>query len=247
MALERVNALLQSRSDALADANKELEAFSYSVSHDLRAPLRTMTGFAQALLEDYEASLEPEAVRYLRTISKGARQMGQLIDDLLAFSRLSRQRLERTPVPLNELVDAVRADLTGEIGTRTIEWHIAALPTCLVDRVTMRQVLANLLGNAIKYTRPRPVARIEVGWMPDEHQPSFCRLFVRDNGVGFDMQYADKLFAVFQRLHRAEDFEGTGVGLAIVQRIVHRHGGRIWAESLVDQGSTFWWTLERAS
>lgn len=247
MALERVNALLQSRSDALADANKELEAFSYSVSHDLRAPLRTMTGFAQALLEDYEASLEPEAVRYLRTISKGARQMGQLIDDLLAFSRLSRQRLERTPVPLNELVDVVRADLEGEIGTRTIEWHIAALPTCLVDRVTMRQVLANLLGNAIKYTRPRPVARIEVGWIPDEHQPSFCRLFVRDNGVGFDMQYADKLFAVFQRLHRAEDFEGTGVGLAIVQRIVHRHGGRIWAESLVDQGSTFWWTLERAS
>ncbi|MFO0773745.1 MAG: PAS domain S-box protein [Nitrospiraceae bacterium] len=245
-ALRQINMLLESRSEALAQANQELEAFSYSVSHDLRAPLRTMNGFAQALLEDYESTLDTTAARYLRTINKGAQQMGQLIDDLLAFSRLSRTKLDKRPVPIRELVENVREQTLADQAGRTIEWVIGDLPVCLVDRATAQQVLANLIGNAIKYTRPRAVARIEIGWQPDD-DPAFARLYVKDNGIGFDMQYAGKLFGVFQRLHRAEDFEGTGVGLAIVQRVLHRHGGRIWADSRPNEGSTFWFTLELAT
>ncbi|NGZ94556.1 MAG: hypothetical protein CV089_00225 [Nitrospira sp. WS110] len=245
--LARINTLLESKTEALAVANKELEAFSYSVSHDLRAPLRTMTGFAQALLEDYGEKLEPEASRYLTIISNGARQMGRLIDDLLSFSRLSRQTLAMSSIPLAELIQEIRDELTADQAGRTIEWDIADLPTCKADRTTIKLVLANLLGNALKYTRSRDIAKIQVGWQIDEQEPRFCRMFVKDNGVGFDMRYADKLFTVFQRLHRAEEFEGTGVGLAIVQRIVHRHGGRVWAEGWTDQGATFWFTLEMAS
>ncbi|GKS58019.1 hypothetical protein YTPLAS18_15460 [Nitrospira sp.] len=245
--LERVNRLLASRSEDLAAANKELEAFSYSVSHDLRAPLRTMTGFAQALLEDYGQTLEPDAVRQLQIISKGAQQLGQLIDDLLSFSRLSRQRLDMSPIALAELVDEIRLDLTTEQSNRAVEWQIGALPTCKGDRTAVKLVLANLIGNALKYSRPRDPARIEIGWEPDESQPGYARVFVKDNGVGFDMRYADKLFTVFQRLHRAEEFEGTGVGLAIVQRIVHRHGGRVWADGRRNEGATFWFTMELAT
>ena len=245
--LERFNTLLESRSDALAAANKELEAFSYSVSHDLRAPLRTMTGFAQALLEDYGEKLEPEASRYLTIISNGARQMGRLIDDLLSFSRLSRQNLTVGSISLAELVQEIREELAADQAGRTIEWDIADLPMCRGDRTTIKLVLANLLGNAVKYTRPRDRAKIQVGWQVDKQQPRFCRIFVKDNGVGFDMRYVDKLFTVFQRLHRAEEFEGTGVGLAIVQRIVHRHGGKVWAEARPNEGATFWFTMERSS
>lgn len=244
--LERFNTLLESKSDALAAANKELEAFSYSVSHDLRAPLRTMTGFAQALLEDYGEKLEPEASRYLTIISNGARHMGRLIDDLLSFSRLSRQNLTLTSVSLAQLVQEIREDLTADQAGRTIEWQIDELPICRGDRTTMKLVLANLIGNALKYTRPRDVVHIRIGYQVDEQQPTQCRIFIQDNGVGFDMRYADKLFTVFQRLHRTEEFEGTGVGLAIVQRIVHRHGGRVWAEGQIGEGATFWFTLERA-
>lgn len=242
--LARINSLLEAKSEAFAAANKELEAFSYSVSHDLRAPLRTMTGFAQALIEDYGAVLEPEAQRYLTTISNGARQMGRLIDDLLSFSRLSRQGLVMNPISIAELVQEVRDELARDQSDRTVEWDIADLPTCQGDRTTIKLVLANLLGNALKYTRPRNIAQIQIGWMADEQQSKVCRIFVKDNGVGFDMRYADKLFTVFQRLHRAEEFEGTGVGLAIVQRIVHRHGGRVWADGQPGEGATFWFTLE---
>ncbi|MBX3324938.1 MAG: PAS domain S-box protein [Nitrospira sp.] len=245
--LERVNSLLESKSEALAAANKELEAFSYSVSHDLRAPLRTMTGFAQALLEDYGEKLEPEASRYLTIISNGARQMGRLIDDLLSFSRLSRQNLAVGSISLTELVQEIREELAAEQTGRTIEWDVADLPLCRGDQTTVKLVLANLLGNALKYSRLRDIATIQVGWQVDEQQTRFYRIFVKDNGVGFDMRYADKLFTVFQRLHRAEEFEGTGVGLAIVQRIVHRHGGRVWADARPNEGATFWFTLERAS
>ncbi len=245
-ALERINSLLEARGVALAEANKELESFSYSVSHDLRAPLRSMTGFAQALLEDYGGTLAPEAVRYLTIISKSAQQMGRLIDDLLSFSRLSRQRLDKQPLPIRDLVQEIRDELHHDVADRKIEWILSDLPTCLGDRTTIKLVLANLLGNAIKYSRPRDVARIEVGSEPDDRQRGFCRLFVKDNGVGFDMRYADKLFTVFQRLHRSDEFEGTGVGLAIVQRIVHRHGGRVWGEGRPNEGATFWFTLEMA-
>ncbi|GKS62766.1 hypothetical protein YTPLAS72_00700 [Nitrospira sp.] len=245
-ALERFNALLESKSEALAAANKELEAFSYSVSHDLRAPLRTMTGFAEALLEDYGEKLEPEASRYLTIISNGARQMGRLIDDLLSFSRLSRQNLAVTSLSLAELVQEIRDDLTADQAGRTIEWQIEELPACRGDRSTIKLVLANLISNALKYTRPQDLATIRVGWRIDEQQPRHCQIFIKDNGVGFDMRYADKLFTVFQRLHRAEEFEGTGVGLAIVQRIVHRHGGRVGAEGKTGEGATFWFTMEMA-
>jgi PAS domain S-box-containing protein len=242
--LEQINSLLESKSEALSAANKELEAFSYSVSHDLRAPLRTMTGFAQALIEDYGTTLEPEAVRFLTTISNGARQMGRLIDDLLSFSRLSRQGLVMRPISIAELVKEIRDELAADQADRTVDWDVADLPTCLGNRTTIKLVLANLLGNALKYTRPRNVATIQIGWQRDEQDPKFYRIFVKDNGVGFDMRYADKLFTVFQRLHRAEAFEGTGVGLAIVQRIVHRHRGRVWAEGRPNEGATFWFTLE---
>lgn len=246
-ALERINTLLESKSEALAAANKELEAFSYSVSHDLRAPLRTMTGFAQALIEDYGEKLEPEAARYLRIISSGASQMGRLIDDLLSFSRLSRQNLAVSPISMAELVQEIRDELAADQADRTIEWDIADLPTCRGDRTTIKLVLANLIGNALKYTRPRDVAKIQIGWEADDQQPMYRRIFVKDNGVGFDMQYVDKVFTVFQRLHRPEEFEGTGVGLAIVQRIVHRHGGLVWADAKPNGGATFWFTLEGAS
>ncbi len=245
--LERINSLLESKSEALAASNKELEAFSYSVSHDLRAPLRTMTGFAQALIEDYGNTLEPEAVRYLTTISNGARQMGRLIDDLLSFSRLSRQGLIMSPISIAELVQEIRDELAADQSNRTVEWDITDLPTCQGDRTTIKLVLANLISNALKYTRPRNIAKIQIGWQTDEQNAKSCRIFVKDNGVGFDMRYADKLFTVFQRLHRVEEFEGTGVGLAIVQRVVHRHGGRVWADGQPNEGATFWFTLEMTS
>ncbi len=242
--LEHVNHMLESRGKELTLVNKELEAFSYSVSHDLRAPLRTMTGFSHALLEDYGHTLEPEAIRHLTIISKGAQKLGYLIDDLLAFSRLSRQQLRMNPIMLNELIEEVQVDLAAEQSNRMIEWHIETLPTCRGDRTTVKLVLANLIGNALKYSRLRNPARIDIDWRPDDQRQGIARINVRDNGVGFDMRYADKLFGVFQRLHKPNEFEGTGVGLAIVQRIVHRHGGRVGGEGRVNEGSTFWFTLE---
>ena len=232
--------ILVNKSQLLAAANKELEAFSYSVSHDLRAPLRSMSGFAKILEEDFAPHLENGGLRYIGLIQKNAEKMGCLIDDLLAFSRLNRQSLTRSLVSpaalVRETFDSLEADRNG----REIELVVGDLPPCQADYNLLRQVFVNLLSNAIKFTRSRSAARIEVGSRSEQGQTVY---FVRDNGVGFDMRYVDKLFNVFQRLHRVEDYEGTGVGLAIVQRIVARHGGRIWAESNLDQGATFCFTL----
>jgi PAS domain S-box-containing protein len=232
------------RTEQLEAANKELEAFSYSVSHDLRAPLRAVDGFSQAVLEDYGPQL-PEACRQdLQTIRNGAQKMGQLIDDLLTFSRLSRLPLSKSDVDTGKLVRSVLGELNYKQKGRQIDVRIAELAPCQADPALLKQVWVNLLSNALKYTGKREAAVIEIGCTREKGQNVY---FVRDNGTGFDMQYAHKLFGVFQRLHRAEDFEGTGVGLAIVQRVIHRHGGRVWAESTVNCGATFYFTLEGES
>jgi PAS domain S-box-containing protein len=232
---------VQAANKQLAAANKELEAFSYSVSHDLRAPLRTVDGFSQAVLEDYGAQLPDEGKRYLQTIRKGAQQMGELIDDLLKFARLSRVTMEVVRVDMNRLVRTALSDLHFKSDDPRVELRCGDLPPCGGDAALLRQVWVNLLSNALKYTGRRDKAVIEIGALEKDGQRGY---FVKDNGAGFDMRYADKLFGVFQRLHRAEDYEGTGVGLAIVQRIVHRHGGRVWAESEEGRGATFYFTLE---
>jgi PAS domain S-box-containing protein len=229
------------RTAELEAANKELEAFSYSVSHDLRAPLRAINGFAGIVLEDYAAHLPPEGRRFLERIRNGGQRMGELIDDLLAFSRLSRQPVNRQHVDTAKMVRDVLEELKAHREGREIEIHVADLPSCRADAGLLKQVWVNLLANAIKYTRGRQPARVTVGCARDNGAPTF---FVRDNGVGFDMNYAHKLFGVFQRLHRADEFEGTGVGLAIVQRIVHRHGGQVRAEAVLDQGATFYFTID---
>lgn len=240
------------RTAQLEAANKELEAFSYSVSHDLRAPLRAMDGFSRILLEEHGRQFSDEAQRYLQIVRSSAQQMGQLVDDLLAFSRLSRQPLKKQAVAPAELVHQALAELRPDQDGRRVEIIVGDLPMCQADPSLLKQVFINLLSNALKFTRRREVAVIEVGSLEgtDDRQefvvrhPSSVIYYVKDNGVGFDMRYAHKLFGVFQRLHRAEEYEGTGVGLAIVQRIIHRHGGRIWAEAEVDQGATFYFTLE---
>ncbi len=223
--------------------NKELEAFTYSVFHDLRAPLRHLDGFSQLLVEEHAAAMPEPVRRYLNRIRDGTRQMGQLLDDLLNFSRLGRQELNLQLTGLNSLVEEVIAGLQPEGAGRTVEWKIDPLPFVECDPALMKQVLSNLLSNAVKFTRPRERAVIEVGSLTQDAQPA---IFVRDNGVGFSMNYADKLFGIFQRLHRQEDFEGTGVGLATVQRIIHKHGGRVWAEAEINRGATFYFTLPEA-
>ncbi len=228
------------RTAELEAANKELEAFSYSVSHDLRAPLRAVDGFSQAVLEDYGPQLPEEGRRHLETIRHGAQKMGTLIDDLLTFSRLSRAQLRKKELNTRKLVQGVLEDLAPQRDGREIEVRIGELPSCEGDPALLRQVWINLLSNAFKYSQKRAAAVVEIGC---ETKPEGDVWFVRDNGTGFDMRYVDKLFGVFQRLHRAEDYEGTGVGLAIVQRIVHRHGGRIWADAAVGRGATFYFTL----
>ena len=232
---------VQMRTAELTSANQELEAFTYSVAHDLRAPLRHIDAFTRILQEDFAGSFPPEAAQLLETIRRGSENMSRLVNDLLNLAHVGRQELKREPTPLNTLVEEVIADLKGEVAGRDIEWKIANLPTIEGDPGLLKQVFANLLSNAAKYSRPREHAIIEIGLrkMNDE-----TVLFIRDNGVGFNMKYADKLFGVFQRLHRAEEFEGTGVGLAIVERVIKRHGGHIWAESEVDKGATFYFTLD---
>ena len=236
-ALER---RVEERTAALTAANAELEAFTYSVSHDLRAPLRQANGFAQLLDEDFGDQLAEDARHYVQRIRDSATRMSNLVDDLLRLSRVGRQRLEARAVAVSEIVDTVLAELPEEASERTMEWKIGPLPTVMCDPTLLKQVFVNLLHNAVKYTRPRDQAVIEVGSTQASRETV---LYVRDNGVGFDPEYADRLFGVFQRLHRAEDFEGTGVGLAIVQRIIHRHGGRVWAESTLDVGATFYVAL----
>jgi PAS domain S-box-containing protein len=243
--IRQLNATLETRvserTAQLQEANRELEAFSYSVSHDLRAPLRAVDGFSQAVLEDFGALLPEEGRRYLGTIRASAQRMGALIDDLLAFARLGRQEVKRQAVDTVALVRGVLDDLGFPPEGRRVEVRMASLPSIQADPALLRQVWLNLLSNALKYTRKREVAVVEIAAFEHEGVPAFL---VRDNGTGFDMRYAGKLFGVFQRLHRAEDYEGTGVGLAIVQRIVQRHGGRVWAEGTVDRGAAFFFTLE---
>jgi light-regulated signal transduction histidine kinase (bacteriophytochrome) len=247
--LRRINETLEqrvlARTAELDATNKELEAFSYSVAHDLRAPLRHMDGFIRLLKKHAWASLEEKNQRYLGIISDSARQMGLLIDDLLAFSRVGRAELKLLPVSLQQLVQEAMQELREETQGRDIAWKIGQLPEVMVDRSMMRLVMINLLANAVKFTGKRERAEIEVGTSPDEAEGIV--VFVRDNGVGFDMEYADKLFGVFQRLHPAEEYEGTGIGLANVQRIIHRHKGRTWARGEVDQGAAFYFSLPKAT
>jgi PAS domain S-box-containing protein len=240
--LAAFNEQLQRTNRELEAANKELEAFSYSVSHDLRTPLRAIDGFSQILLEEHSAALPPEAQEFLRDVRANTQQMGQLVDDLLALSRLGRQPLNTQPTEPAAIVHRCFEELHKELAGRRVEIVVGDLPVCTADPALLKQVWMNLLSNAVKYTSHRAAARIEVGGALEE-STSHSLYFVKDNGVGFDMRYVHKLFGVFQRLHLAEEYEGTGVGLAIVQRIIQRHGGRVWAEAQPDQGATFFFTL----
>ena len=224
----------------LETLNNELEAFSYSVSHDLRAPLRAISGFAEAVVEDYSPRLDDEGKRYLALIEDNAHRMGRLIDDLLSFSRLGRQQMTESLIDMTALAQGVFDGLAGVTPERQIAIRIGSVPPARGDILLIRQVLVNLLSNAIKFSRPDAQTSIEFGYLPDSGGGAY---YVKDNGVGFDMRYVDKLFGVFQRLHSVTEFEGTGVGLALVQRIITRHGGRVWAEGTVDQGAIFYFTL----
>jgi signal transduction histidine kinase len=231
---------VRERTTALKAANEELEAFSYSVSHDLRAPLRHVIGFAGLLEERAGARLDQQDCRYLKTITDAATRMGQLIDDLLAFSRAARADLAKRRVSLSELVRDARAEIAPETVGRDIVWNVEVLPEVDADPALLRLAIANLLSNAVKYTSTRPSAHIDVGTR--EPLNGEVVVFVRDDGVGFDMKYGNKLFGVFQRLH-GEEFSGTGIGLANVRRIIHRHGGRTWAEGELNRGATFYFSL----
>ncbi len=242
--IRRMNVELEQRVEArtaeLQEANQELEAFTYSVAHDLRAPLRHIDAFGKILLDEYSAALPEEARRFVENIRAGTRRMNRLVDDLLKLARLGQQELRWQPIALNTLVSEAIADLKHETEGRVIEWRLQPLPTVAVDPGLLKQVFVNLLSNALKYTRPRSLAVIEVGLLA---LSSGSVIYVRDNGVGFNMKYADKLFGVFQRLHPSREFEGSGVGLATVERIVRRHGGCVWAEAAVDKGAAFYFTL----
>jgi signal transduction histidine kinase len=228
------------RTMQLEEANKELEAFTYSVAHDLRAPLRHIGGFSKLLVEDFGATLDPEARKYLDRLQQGTVKMGQLVDELLSLARVGRQSVNLQATGLDSIVAEVVTLLEPETKGRQIEWKIAKLPFVDCDPTLMKQVFQNLISNALKYSRPRPQTVIEIG---EIHKDGEAVIFVRDNGVGFNMKYADKLFGVFQRLHRVEDFEGTGVGLATVHRIIKKHQGRVWVEAELDRGATFYFTI----
>jgi light-regulated signal transduction histidine kinase (bacteriophytochrome) len=241
--LRKLNADLKRRSVELEASNKELEAFAYSTSHDLRAPLRHVVGYTELLQKNAYSALDEKSRRYVAMVLESAKKMGDLIDDLLAFSRIGRGETRNTLVNLGDLVREVSKEVEAEAQGRKIVWKIGALPSLHVDRSMLRLALVNLLSNAVKFTRTQPQAEIEIGCADAEEGEVV--VFVRDNGVGFDMKYANKLFGVFQRLHNLEAFEGTGIGLATVQRIVARHGGRVWAEGVVNAGATFYFSAPR--
>ncbi len=228
------------RTAQLEEANKDLESFTYSVAHDLRAPLRHIAGFSGILVEEFGLALAPEAKHYLKRIQDGTQKMGQLVDELLTLARVGRQSPRLQLTRLSSLVSEVISMLQPEIAGRQVQWKIADLPSVECDPILTRQIFQNLLSNALKYSRPRSPAVIEIG---QTEINEVSAIYVRDNGVGFSMKHADKLFGVFQRLHRSEDFEGTGVGLATVQRIIKKHQGRVWAQAEVDKGATFYFTL----
>jgi PAS domain S-box-containing protein len=233
---------LRTLNEMLRASNKELEAFSYSVSHDLRAPVRHIDGFTDLLRRHAQGVLDEKSTRYVDIISDSAKQMGVLIDDLLKFSRMGRVEMLSSTVDLQQLTTEVIEGMQTELKGRMIEWKISELPEIRGDPAMLRLVLENLISNAVKYTRKRIRAEIEIRWTTQNDQDVFC---IRDNGAGFNMEYADKLFTVFQRLHRSDEFEGTGIGLANVRRIISRHGGKTWAEGEVDKGASFYFSLPR--
>ena len=241
-ARHRTERLLHTRTTELEEANQELEAFSYSVSHDLRWPLRAIDGYSRILIDEYGARLDPKAQRYLHSMRSSTQQMDRLVDDLLAFSRLGRQPLKKQQVDVGELVQQALAELESLIEGRQVDITVGKLPPTSADPALLKQVFVNLLSNALKFTRRRLDPVIRVGHQ-EQGPGGIGAYYVQDNGVGFDMKYVEKAFGVFQRLHRPEEYEGTGVGLAIVDRIVSRHGGRVWAEAEVDKGATFYFTL----
>ncbi len=241
--IRKLNQELSKRARELEMSNNELESFAYSVSHDLRAPLRHVDGYSELLQKHASSSLDEKSRRYIQTILESSRRMGKLIDDLLGFSRIGRAETKKTLVSLDQLVKEAVAEIGQDTSERDIVWKIDPLPVCYGDRSMLRLVIVNLLSNAVKFTRMRAQAEIEIGCVDGEHE---VEVFVKDNGAGFDMQYANKLFGVFQRLHLPEQFEGTGIGLATVRRIIHRHGGEVRAEGRVDQGATFYFSLPKA-
>ena len=241
--IEMLNQALAGRSKEMEATNKELEAFAYSVSHDLRAPLRHMSGYAELLQKRVSSLMDEKSHRYMAMILESAKRMGNLIDDLLEFSRIGRAETKKTQVNLEQLVKEAVSDVKQEASGRDIVWKIGSLPICYGDRSMLRLVFINLLSNAVKFTRLRSRAEIEIGCA--DGNEGEVEVFVKDNGAGFDMKYASKLFGVFQRLHQTESFEGTGIGLATVQRIIHRHGGYVRAEGAVDHGAAFYFSVPR--
>jgi signal transduction histidine kinase len=242
--IRKLNHELNLRAAELAAANKELEAFAYTVSHDLRAPLRHLVGYSELLQKHVPNLLDDKSQRYIEIILESGKRMGNLIDDLLAFSRIGRTESRTTAVDLQQLVKEVVSEIGAQTRGQDISWKIGELPVCYGDRSLLKLVVVNLLSNAVKFSGLRRPAKIEIGSVDRNGDRS--EIFVKDNGVGFDMKYVNKLFGVFQRLHRADEFEGTGIGLATVQRIVQRHGGVVRAEGAVDQGSTFYFSLPTA-
>lgn len=240
--LNEMNENLKRESEKLEDANKELEAFAYSVSHDLRVPLRAIDGFSRIVVEDYEDKLDDEGKRLLNIIRENTKKMSQLIDDILLLSRAGRHEMRISSIDMESLVMNIFEELKPSIEDRDVQLEIKSLPPAYGDRTLINQVLTNLISNSIKFTRIREKGIIEVGSKEEKNENVY---YVKDNGAGFDMKYVNKLFGLFQRLHGADEFEGTGVGLSIVQRIIRRHGGRVWGEGKVNEGATIYFTLPK--
>ena len=240
--LKNLNNDLKTETIKLEDANNELEAFAYSVSHDLRVPLRAIDGFSRIVIEDYEDKIDEEGIRLLNIIRENTKKMGQLIDDILLLSRAGRQEMTISELDITSLAKNIYNEFNHDTEGRNIDFTVNNLPRTMGDRALLTQVLTNLIGNAIKFTREKENAHIEVGFKEDKYNNIY---FVKDNGAGFDMKYYDKLFGLFQRLHSQEEFEGTGVGLSIVQRIISRHGGRVWGEGEVGKGATIYLSIPK--
>jgi two-component system sensor histidine kinase/response regulator len=239
--IRQLNVELQMNIQQLETTNKEIESFSYSISHDLRAPLRAINGYSRIIGEDYSEGLDEEGKRLLTNIQSNVRNMGALIDDLLAFSRLGRKEVQKTKIDNAVMVNSIVNEINSH-NNSFVDIKISDLPVSYADHALLRQVWINLISNAIKYSGKKEHPVVEIGSTEAENEITY---YVKDNGAGFNMQYVNKLFGVFQRLHSPNEFEGTGIGLAIVQRIISKHGGRVWAEGIVDEGATFYFTLPK--